>query len=221
MICASFWLAAAFCATRLLYHIRFDLSRGFWKVFSKFSAVLSNRTVDSSCRSARLLYHIFLILSRGFSKVFSTFFVILRRGSSFRKRPTIISHHLSFVKRFCKSFSTFFVMLSGFLAVTRSAYFASLVVSLHIIALSPSFVKGFFLTFLPLVPSAFCHNFVVGRLCMLTKRRPFFARFQKKRPAGKAPAGLKASYNQMVGISSSISRPSLEDFAIPSRIAWL
>ena len=92
----------------------FRFVKGFLKSFFNFFAVLSNRAVDSSRRSARLLYHIFLILSRGFLKVFSTFFVILRRRSSSQKCPTIKSHRLSFVKRFCKSFSNFFRDAFGF-----------------------------------------------------------------------------------------------------------
>ena len=111
MICARLPSQAAFCATRLLYHVRFDLSRGFWKVFQKFFAVLSNQPSTSRRKCPIIISHLLDFVKR-FFKSFSTFFVIFFREAPFQKRPAIISHLLDFVKGFFKSFSNFFHALS-------------------------------------------------------------------------------------------------------------
>ena len=153
MICASFLGSlAAFCATRLLYHIRFDLSRGFWKVFWKFfeffsAAFARFRFPFRISRCALTLYHIFLILSRGFSKVFQLFSwysVVLfpRLGASIRR------FNLSLV---CAA-----------LVDSRC-----LVDSSHIIALSFSFVKGFLESFCGLAVQALLYKLFRWFVCRL------------------------------------------------------
>ena len=117
MICASLRLAAAFCATRILYHIRFDLSRGFWKVFKKFFKALFEPFPLLLERSARLLYHISFRLSRGFWKVFQKFSWFLSGSllqQGFRKATRLLYHisfHLS--RGFSKVFQLFSIFFFG------------------------------------------------------------------------------------------------------------
>lgn len=63
-----------------------------------------------------LLYHIFSSLSRGFSNFFQSFFSnhlgSFKRSDFLFESFYIISHCLSFVKRFSKLFSKFFVIFS-------------------------------------------------------------------------------------------------------------
>ena len=72
MICANHLICCRFCATRLLYHIRFDLSRGFWKVFWIFSSSFRNRF---SNRAEVLWYYItsLSICQEVFQKFFQLF----------------------------------------------------------------------------------------------------------------------------------------------------
>lgn len=66
-------------------------------------------------QTTSLLYHIFSSLSRGFSnffKVFSNHLGSFKRSDFLFESFYIISHCLSFVKRFSKLFSKFFVTFS-------------------------------------------------------------------------------------------------------------
>ena len=122
MICASLWLAAAFCATCLLYHIRFVLSRGFWKVFWSFfqASFLTAfqppaEVPDYYITSLSFCQEVF----EKFFKNFCGFFGILCFSQS---DPISISHLFSFVKRFFKSFSTFFDLRSGSVRLPSLAF---------------------------------------------------------------------------------------------------
>ena len=135
-------------------------------------------------RDPIIISHLFEFVKR-FSKSFlKNFFHSLPSRfavpvSLSQKCPTIISHPNRFVKGFCKSFSNFFVIFSrGCLSL---GLLASLVDSLHIIALHPLFVKRFFPSFSTLESIAFCHKFGVGKLCNITK----FKRCPRVNPAGK------------------------------------
>ena len=80
----------------------------FQGAFLNFVFLISQTTL--------LLYHIFSSLSRGFLNFFQSFFqtilVLSKEATSFSKAFYIISHCLSFVKRFSKLFSKFFVTFS-------------------------------------------------------------------------------------------------------------
>ena len=68
---------------------------------------------------------------------------------------------------FEKFFKNFFVVFFAFIS---PPFCDQLVVSLHIIALSFRFVKRFLTSFFGLELSAFCHKYVVGKLCILTSK---------------------------------------------------
>ena len=111
-----------------------------------------------------------------FFKFFSNFFQPTFRSAE--KCPSIISHPFRFVKGFLKSFSTFFAI--SFRGHPRGVF---LVDSLHIIALSFSFVKHFLTSFLSLEDWAFPHNqpLSICALCPIYRssvairpRMPFF-----------------------------------------------
>ena len=131
MICARCSSQAAFCATRLLYHICFDLSRGFWKVFKKFFVVLSNRFLNFSAEALDYYITSLFICQEVFEKFFKNFcdfFEIL----CFRKATRLLYHisfHLS--RGFPKVFFNFFCDFSSCCFPTRrihtAAFFAPLV----------------------------------------------------------------------------------------------
>ena len=138
---------------------------------------------DSASRFARPVYYItsVLVCQGVFKKFFEIFFKFFSQPlASPAEVFDIISHLFPFVKRFFKSFLTFFVIFCRDIlsccspdslihpavlspARVRSSLTACcLVDSLHIIALSFSFVKGVFISFFTLEFLAFCHKFGVA-----------------------------------------------------------
>ena len=109
-------------ATLLLYHIFSSLSRGFSKVFLKFSWFSFVPMWSRKFRllsQAFLLYHIFSSLSRGFSKIiFEPLFKPSRSDLTVcrfsRSNLFIISLCFRFVKRFFKLFWSFFLIFDHF-----------------------------------------------------------------------------------------------------------
>ena len=119
----------------------FRFVKGFLKSFLKFFSS-SFRNLSPARRKCLTLYHISFRLSRGFSKVFSTFFVIFCRDILSCCSPDSLIHP---------------AVLSP--ARVRSSLTARcLVDSLHIIALSFSFVKGVFISFFGLDVRALIHK---------------------------------------------------------------
>ena len=114
---------AAFDATSLLYHIRFDLSRGFWKVFEKlFSRSFRNLVLAVRRKCPTIISHLFSFVKRFFESFFNFFrdpFGCLSEAWPSQKRSAIISHLFPFVKRFSKSFSTFFAIFSRVRSLSR------------------------------------------------------------------------------------------------------
>ena len=108
--------------TLLLYHIFSSLSRGFSKVFLKFSWFSFVPMWSRKFRllsQAFLLYHIFSSLSRGFSKIiFEPLFKPSRSDLTVcrfsRSSLFIISLCFRFVKRFFKLFWSFFLIFDHF-----------------------------------------------------------------------------------------------------------
>ena len=150
MICASLWLAAAFCATCLLYHIRFVLSRGFWKVFWSFFKLLFKPLSNLRRKCPTIISHLFLFVKR-FLKSFSKIFVIFSGSFAFRKATRLVYHisfHLS--RGFSKVFQLFSIFVRGLSDRCPSLFRGALVQCSHIIALLPPIVKGFFSTFFTL-----------------------------------------------------------------------
>ena len=180
MICARFPSQAAFGATSLLYHIRFDLSRGFSKVFSKFFNFFSSLASRRKCPT--IISHLFSFVKR-FFKSFFNFFRDLFGGLLFAKQLAYCITSLLFCQevfqKFFQLFSRYFVSLSRFDASIRRSVSprscAPLLDSLHIIALRLPIVNPFFRTFLTLVRVAVCHNFPADRLCIMHIFSPPFA----------------------------------------------
>ena len=187
MICANPWFAsAAFCATRLLYHIRFDLSRGFAKVFSTFFRGFQPLACPFSFSA-----EVFDIISRSlvFVKRFLKDFFNLFRDilssvpSAFASLigSWIISHPLAFVKRVFKDFFNLFrdtlsrcssircIHPAVFLTRSRAPLVDSpcLVDSSHIIALLFRFVKGVFQSFFTLAGLDVWYKFWFQLLCII------------------------------------------------------
>ena len=147
---------------------------------------------DSASRFARPVYYITSVsVCQGvFEKFFENFFKFFSHPLA---NPAevfdIISHLFPFVKRFFKSFSTFFVIFCPAVfellihpAVLSPAHVRSsltaccLVDSLHIIALSFSFVKGFFISFFGLEVRALIYK-SIDVLCAYCTKSPLFSFF--------------------------------------------
>ena len=166
MICARLPSQAAFGATSLLYHIRFDLSRGFSKVFSQNFQLFPSLASRRKCPT--IISHLFPFVKR-FFKSFFNFFRDLFGGSLFAKQLAYYITSLSFCQevfqKFFQLFSRYFVSLSRFGASIRRSVSprscAPLRDSLHIIALRLPIVNPFFRTFLTLVRVAVWSNFAV------------------------------------------------------------
>ena len=112
---------------------------------------------DSASRFARPCYYSTSVslCQEVFENFFWKFFAAFCLG---RKCLDIISHSLPFVKRFFKSFFNFFRDILCAVFLSFSAARRPLVDSLHIIALSFSFVKGVFISFFGLDVRALIHK---------------------------------------------------------------
>ena len=124
MICARSSSQAAFGATSLLYHIRFDLSRGFWKVFWKFSRFFSNRSLTARRKCPTIISHLFPFVKR-FFKSFFNFFRDPFGMLPFGKRPAYYITSLSVCQEVSRKFFNLFRDSFGVSLHRPTASFAS------------------------------------------------------------------------------------------------